>query len=583
MKAITLLFRTCAVALACAALAPALVSCGESKELYRLDVVASPAPNLSDQSFLLISDTQYAVPFTDYDVRYQLGKQLVNLPPSVTTRWARTFYRHSEAHFSLPFAFEQILNDESKRSFGMFGGDMAEFSCNDETKKIFSLLKAHPQLPFIVAIGNHDATFHGSYDTDAIAEAGQGPWDVYSFDLWGRVCENRGGRLTKTGFIRQLLAYYEAVWATKFHQALSLEETQDYPLGVQLKGVTQAKDWQLEFAFRLGPDDSPESHRQSYFYQRWTLPDPPKHATKLGVTVLDTMDLGSRPVLCDSTSKPVQIGLGGAISRDQIEWLETLQTVSGPHFVLSHHMPFEAIKRAETQQDMDECETTYGARCLGTRLANALQGATYIYGHVHDVFQAESLTEIATVPCVGKGTPADNAQASPRVLPFVRLPSLIDNKSYVVFEHGQFSNVPLPQADKLKCDGANDAGSFCSAAPFAGSCDMCEQRYLEYLELARNIDCFQDSAKCPSVSQLIAQHRSEAQNLCKDSAAALSTQYPAPWKACAAWPVTDRWRCVLGALANDAMGNVDAAKRDLLGTQLLSAVKTLTSKDHVCP
>src|SRR5882724_200596 len=283
-------------ATACLALLIAFAGCGGKSATYRLTAPGAGSTGLSGARFVLLSDTQYAVPFTDYDVRYQLGKQTVELPPDSTTKWVTSFYRHAEAHFALPYAMRDILGRErGRRTFGMFGGDMAEFSCQAETQKIFGVLAEGKELPFIVSIGNHDALFHGSYDTDAVGEAGGGPWDLYSFKLWGSVCEKQGGKLTKAGFIRQLLDYYRTAWNFDFHQALHLDPKENFPLGVTWKGTVTQSGWELAFSFRLSADDSPESHRQSHLYQRWTRRDPSDARSKLTVTVLDTTDFGSRP------------------------------------------------------------------------------------------------------------------------------------------------------------------------------------------------------------------------------------------------------------------------------------------------
>jgi len=530
---------------------------------------ATPLTGLPEVSFLALSDTQYAVPFTDYDVRYQLGKQVVELEPEVTTKWVTSFYRHAEAHFALPLALRQILSDEQKvgaqgrQRFGLFGGDMAEFSCKQETETILDLFLGQPKLPFIIAIGNHDAVFHGSYDTDAVGENGQGPWDIYSFALWGTVCKNLGGRLTKSGFIRQVLAYYEKAWSWNIHDALKLKQDAEYPLGVPLNGVVANAEWELAFAFRLVPDDLPGSHRQSYLYQRFTRRDPGQAKPLLTVTVLDTTDYGVRPSWCDPRSAPVQIGMAGAVSPNQVEWLEGRSIVLGPHFVLSHHIAFEAI------DNVDRCETTFGTGCVGARLSKALAGATFVYGHVHKPLELEKLTK--NEKCWA------DAGAGTCSWPLVRLPSLIDNKSYVTFENGTFKEKVLEAGPNLA-----------SAYPLERPHEPCEHRFLEYVELARNIRCFADQRRnvpfpaCGSLESAYAAHKDEMAAICGDLSRQWTSEHASDWKqyraeACENVDSSEHWRCILRFLSQRALdgANLATAEQGQLGRALLGAVHTL--------
>jgi hypothetical protein len=572
-------------------------ACSSSTIAYQLAPAKKQAVLPFPDSFVLISDTQYAVPFTDYDVRYQLGKQILNLPPDVTTQLVHSFYRHAEAHFALPNAFDAILAAEeqsNQRGFGLFGGDMAEFSCNAETDKMFALLANHPSLPFMIAIGNHDATFHGSYDTDAIGQAGLGPWDVYSFDLWRRVCAQRGGRLTKSGFIRQVLAYYEKVWRFDFHAALGLQPQDAYPLGRELSGSALGRGFQLDFSFRLSADDSPQSHRQSHLFQRFTRRDPPRPESKLTVTVLDTLDYGSRKILCGGPGEAVQIGLAGGITTTQLKWIENEPPVDGQHFVLSHYIPFQDIERLSADgkgERIGDCETTFGTRCLGARMQKDLGKAIYIYSHVHQGFEAEQLTK------VDDKKDCDAASAD---LSLVRLPSLIDNKAYVVFEKGQFRNQPLPASPELESNVPFTSSS-CDpkqkACALTKQCQTCNQRYLEYLELQRNVRCFAQlavspGAACPELLPVLVSGVPEAEKFCQFSASAWRAESKANdtnWQTlsadCKDWPTTDLWRCVLGGLSTKAVtdAGLSPSQTALFYEKLLNAVDTLPQPSAGCP
>jgi len=444
------------------------------------------------------------------------------------------------------------------------------------------------KVPFIIALGNHDVVFHGSYDSDGVAEAGHGPWDRYSFALWGSVCQRGGGRLTKAGFILQLLDYYESVLKFDFHEALHLEPGSDYPLGVGLTGRVASADWELAFSFRLSAEDSPESHRQSFMFQRWTRRMHGDRNPRLTVTVLDTTDYDSRPALCDVGAKAVQIGLGGAISTAQVRWLESLQPASGTHVVLSHHLPFESIV------GISECETTFGANCMRARLARVLPGATFIYGHVHQGFERETLREIGGCDKSNTATrtpPSQDTSDSSAQLPceyqLVRLPSLIDNKSYVVFENGTFHGEKLVSA-----------AAFESTTPFTKTADTCEQRFFEFLELERNIRCYRDGRRreagagpgCPSVASIVSARKSEGVKLCRDLSSAWKAENAAIWSelertACKDWHEGEHWRCILRGLSNNALAQADLSEveQGQLGAALLATVQTLRSQTAPAP
>jgi len=591
------------------------IACGSAAPLYRLSTVPAPPPLPLTESFISISDTQYAVPFTDYDVNYWLGDQLVDLPPFETTSWSRSFYRHAGAHLAVKDATDAILAQETnRREFGLFGGDMAEFSCAAETDTMFKVFAAHPKLPFIVAIGNHDSTFHGSYDTDAIGANGQGPWDKYSFDLWDFVCRQHGGRLTKTGFIKQLLTYYESTWGFDFHDALARayphdsigKQGDDYPLWKPLDATVTSGEWSLSFSLQLGPDNDPGAHRHSYFYQRWTKRKRGEADPTLTITVLDTMDVGSRKILCDKWyAQALQIGLAGGISQQQLSWIHRLPKVSGQHFVLSHHFPFQDVID-EQGTAMGACETTFGTRCLGNSLQHELGPATYLYAHVHKDFERESVIGIDTLKQCKVEQASDEAtyrrsafncsSDDPRCqgLPLVRLPSLIDNKSYVVFEQGAFRAQPLPRNPALQ--------SMPPYHPLAGEAgdkvnrSTCEQRYLEYLELDRNLKCFQSqqsgagASACPLLAEVLDGATAQAVKLCRDSASAWKAENPTPWSNVKGecdvpqWPAAETWRCILSSLTRQsfAAAPLTPEQRATFSLQLLSAVCPLTATSDDC-
>jgi len=601
----------------------ALVACGGRQDLYEIKFSdAAKAIDRSDMSraqlpsFMLVSDTQFAVPYTDYELSYQLGQQTIRLPPALSTLESKSFYRNAAAHLLVPLAFESIIDRElaKKREFGLFGGDMAEFSCKAEAKHVFDMLKRKSALPFIITIGNHDAAFHGSFDTDAVSRGGKGEWDSYSYDLWGGVCAMNGGRLTKSGFIEQVLDYYKTAWGLDVTKAKELQSNPDFaskalPRGKAYSGSVEGHpradgtpEWRLEFEFQLSFEEGPQSHRQSHLYQRFVQLDP-KHREKLAFTSLDTTDYGTRPALCDSSgtwvdavSRFVQIGLGGAISNEQVRWLEQ-RPLSGarlPHFVLSHYLPFQDVV------GLSGCDSTYGAHCLGRRLVEALHGGTFIYGHVHQPFK-EGL--IKRIDCTqqacnnGKGgcvlKPIDQEACENLAQnALVRLPSLIDNKSYVVFDGHSFGKEDLAKTEGLV-----------ASAPFANAdYDTCQQRAYEAVELQLLTACVaavpvgNKVNECPKADDVKQDAKRLAGKVCDDYSSAwvsenaqLFQRFQTPVAGssidgvCAGWSEGARWRCILRGLSYSWLTETfskppyqgDESRQLDLAERLLNAVEPL--------
>ncbi len=589
-------------------LALAVTAGGCAKPIYTLEAACTaerPVPKTLP-SFLLVSDTQYSVPFTSYDIRYGFGDAIAELRPALTTRFIQSLYRHSEATVALPGALSGILDAEGPkgRKFGLFGGDLAEFACKHEAEEMLRVFGEHPNTPFIFTIGNHDALFHGSYDSDAIGEDGKGPWDTYSFRLWGGVCAVHGGRLTKTEYIRLLLHYYERAFGFDFHEALGVDRSQGektanqdkYPLGVALLGRAQSKKiagLTLDFSFALGPADDPRSHRLTHLYQRWSYSppaakEPPWSASPFSVTVLDTTDYAQQRGLCDDRSFFVQIGMSGAVSLAQIEWLERLPRSTAPHLVLSHYLPFESVG------GMDACDVTHGMKCQADRFAQAVGPATFVYAHVHKEFELERLTR-GTAPAVSTSD-------------LVRLPSLIDNKSYVIFDGNGFRSeralkdrtgaapeIAACGTKNTKDDARKnetDPFELVSEVPFTFASDICSQRFREYVELTRNVECFLArehrpfagrEARCVSLKEANEKRSGEKAALCESQSSAWIAHRPAEWATltlpgheCAGIGKTPPFPCILRSLAKRALDdtNLSSVDRARLSIELLDVVKT---------
>jgi hypothetical protein len=581
-----------------------LPSCG-GRALYRIEFADEPVSRKGNwkakvPAFIVVSDTQYASPFTDYDLVYRLGNQYIRLPPALSTMAARSFYRNAESHFSVPLAFESILTRavSDRYGLGLFAGDMAEFSCKAEAERMFRVLARHPEVKFIVTIGNHDATFHGSYDTSAGAViSGGSDWDLYSFQLWQSVCLREGGLLTKSGFIEQILDYYAKVWGLDYRTARAGKELEP---GEHAQGVVtnRGTGWTLEFDIALAFDKERDAHRQSHLYQRFTWTDPNGREEPLAFTSLDTTDYGARPVLCSTSSvaetaaqRLVQIGLAGAVSDEQVSWLEERPVArTTPHFVLSHYLPFQDV------EGLSSCDSTFGTRCLGNRLMTALLGSTYIYGHVHQDFKEGTIERSASVP-PGRGRSApglvDDACEALATNPIVRIPSLIDNRAYVVFDGDKF--------ESRSVEGVKDVKG---QIPFKLETTTCMQRVREYEELKSLIECLQQQGKEATCLSARAANRETAtvalqSTLCHNDARAWVTANDAQMKSyqavplaldpkdpesdlssvgvCKDWDAVTQWRCILRGLAYDALARstLSTAGKLKLGEKLLSVVEPL--------
>lgn len=527
--------------------------------------------------FIVIADTQYSIPVTDYEIRYRLGGELLVVPPSIASTKIGSFYRHLVANQALPLALTHIINQERESAasagdadgmFGMFAGDLVEFSCLDEATEMFRSLE-RANLPFIVALGNHDVIFHGAYDTDGLQKNAEGAWDVYVQSMWTHVCSKLGGPLSKSRFIVATLDYYESKWGFPIKQKVGRAAgAEPFPVGQPFGATVDGpRGWTLEFEARLAEPEDPRSHRKSYLWQRFKRRDSAAHGA-VDVTVLDTTDYSSRRALCDQRGMILQAGMSGALSADQIEWIaERPPKGDAHHFVLTHYLPFRDI--TFDGRPVDECELTAGSSCSWANQVAPLfaDTATFVYAHVHRPFQLETLKD-------------EREGVSYRL---VRTPSLVDNKSYVRFSRGSFA------VRELLSVPADSATAFETGRPFATLKNTCEQRHQEYVELVRNTDCFlarrhlpAGSPKaCVRLSSALAQHKNERVQLCRaDAAAWLAARPETLFDRCRGWePASDRFRCVLRELSSDVFEQAKAAglsDADLpkLATELLSKVET---------
>jgi hypothetical protein len=509
------------------------------------------APKRTAPAFLLLADTQYSVPGTDYDVSYQLASlATISVPPSLSTRAAGSFYRHSAANHVLPEVLDQILGSHAADGvrFGVFAGDLVEFACEREADEMFAVLKKHKELPLIIALGNHDAVFHGSYDTQAIADDYAGAWDRYSMRQWAHVCEHLGGPLSKPDFIKRVVEYYDLVWGFGIDKTLAKHDSEKLAEG-EGGALTLRNEhgWTLYFSVKQSKPDEPDSHRQSHLWQRFEYQ--PERGASATFSVLDTTDYSQRVGLCQPGANFAQLGMGGAISLEQAMWFKGRPTPTENHFILSHYFPADSI------EEFGACEETTGTACLWGQWIRKLENApTFIYGHVHDEYSRQLLKD----------------EEGSKEFDVVRVPSLIDNRAYVLFKGGEFSEINLPEDERLK-----------SERPFANKQvkDTCEQRHRELVELERNIACF-TRASCPKLESVLAGARTEGNKICKGEAQAWKNANKARWTEiekgeCKDWNPLEHWRCILRAQGRHAIDNskMDPNQRRAFVMALLRTVK----------
>jgi hypothetical protein len=286
----------------------------------------------------------------------------------------------------------------------------------------------------------------------------------------------------------------------------------------------------------------------------------------LTVTALDTTDYGTRRALCQVGANFVQIGMAGAVSSNQVKWLKALPKVRGQQLVLSHYLPVEGVQDEATKKEITSCDTALGMRCLGAQVAEALQpeggpDPVYVYGHVHRPFRNEIATPTKDGP----------------KLKLIRLPSLIDDKSYVAYGDGVFGEVKLPTDKRFE-----------SRVPLSTPGKTCLQRYREYTEIRRDVHCYVNkgtdgTAACASLATVLAAAEPAAAMFCNDLArwkqahgAQLATA-----KADQCDPrAPAEWRCLLQRLTASLFdeAQVPENERVALGALILASVESKPGK-----
>lgn len=560
-------------------LAGVLLACGGAKANYSLEPATEKQAYPAAPPFVLFADTQYSLPATDYDLRPTIEGVIILTPAGESAKLAPTFYRHAAANATLPIVLNRVLTDAQTKGakFAVFAGDLVEFACVGEAERMFDVLRKQP-LPVILAPGNHDVLFHGSWDTDAVKQSGGGTWDKRGWELWDYVCKPQGGRLTKPKFIRMLADYYQHAFGITVDTVLQAGEARvsvaSCPGPTTATGAPCVEHptngpWKLEYGLKLGrgdgrsplgTGDEPTAHRNSHFWQRWTYSD---GVYAGNYTVLDTVDYADREGLCDRAGMLIQLGMSGSMSIDQLEWLQNLPPPSNANaFVLGHYLPFTGIA------DEDPCSRTAGTSCAWGRgvLEAYAKGAVILYGHVHQDFEEEVLSATNRDP---------RSEEKWRV---IRTPSLIDNKAYVVFDGAQFESERL----------ADEKDLFESEAPFTKPGSTCEQRLREVAELAHSLSCFTGDRpvapphgwiSVPSCKVTLAQAQAEVASMegVKDLCSGASLPGLNDAGKCQA-PMDEAWRCVLREWIDELLGNLKGTDREAFALRQLQSVKVQRAK-----
>lgn len=200
------------------------------------------------------------------------------------------------------------------------------------------------------------------------------------------------------------------------------------------------------------------------------------------------------------------------------------------------------------------------------------------YAHVHAPFQPETIRRYDKPRPGAKARPA----VPERAYDLFRIPSLIDNHSYVVVD-GVVEAKTLEKAAYIESRRPfSESGSTFRALLEAASGDVsrltCQQRFLETIELERNAECFSKHqggtrADCPKLADEFLRLKAEISAFC--AAADQNTRWPLDDR-CPSYPDRETWRCNLllrGEAALDKIGELGAPALDAFARAQLAATK----------
>jgi 3',5'-cyclic AMP phosphodiesterase CpdA len=122
----------------------------------------TPLPGPSGVDLLLVADLQYHVPYEE--IALPALFRFLGLHQGRLERIAGGFYRHVARSTFLPEALEWTLRRAKSRGirWGIAAGDLADLGCVAELDAVLRVLRRHPEIRFVIALGNHDVAPIGS-------------------------------------------------------------------------------------------------------------------------------------------------------------------------------------------------------------------------------------------------------------------------------------------------------------------------------------------------------------------------------------------------------------------------------------
>jgi len=220
-------------------------------------------------------------------------------------------------------------------------GDALDLACEGELDKFLGVM-AGAGRPWVMAPGNHDFYYFGTYDPD-------------DPELWAAACRGAGGRVKKGDFIRRYVTALaqQAVFAP-LAAALAID-----PTAAAADGRTVARTLPADFEWQASSRDSrlqricwhidEEQPWRSFLLQLVLATGSGEHGLPTYALLLDSCQYGHRPALIPNAwcSYPVGLNCGftGEMLPDQLRtaraWLEAVPRQSGK-VAMCHH-PFRSL------------------------------------------------------------------------------------------------------------------------------------------------------------------------------------------------------------------------------------------------
>jgi predicted phosphodiesterase len=275
---------------------------------------------------LLVSDTQ---------VHNLLSQALPERNLSVEAA-SGTAIRPPQLDLFAPEVLEFILRHEAKDvDLVLHLGDALDLACEGELDAFLAVMQAGGK-PWLMAPGNHDFYYFGSYDPDAP-------------ELWAAACHGAGGRVDKITFIRR---YVGAL--CQQHAFAPLAEALQQRPGQGAPALPSDFEWHrpegavsplLAIAWHIDP----QRPWRSFLLQMAQVPQAPGSNLRARMLLLDSCQYWYRPALIPNAwaSWPVAMNCGftGEMLPDQLRlaraWIEA--DAAGTSTVMMCHHPFQSL------------------------------------------------------------------------------------------------------------------------------------------------------------------------------------------------------------------------------------------------